>query len=139
MTKKQQHHHHYRSRSRNISVEAIKNAGFTLVKKDGSVISVSPREKVNKSDVQQVSLDRIKVIRDEVRKNYSSLPIDNLNKIYLQYLEAALEIYSDPEISSPSYEFTLRKNAKLRVTFARLDKDGSIVLKIKDRRKGASR
>lgn len=138
MTKKQQHHHHYRSRSRNISVEAIKNAGFTLVKKDGSVISVSPREKVNKSDVQQVSLDRIKVIRDEVRKNYSSLPIDNLNIIYLQYLEAALEIYSDPEISSPSYEFTLRKNAKLRVTFARLDKDGSIVLKIKDRRNGSS-
>ena len=46
MAKKQQRHH-YRSRSRNITVDAIKNSGFTLVKKDGSVISVSPREKVH--------------------------------------------------------------------------------------------
>ena len=122
-------------------MDEIKNSGFTLVKKDGSVISVSPREKVNKSDIQQVSLDRIEVIRAGVRRKYSSLPIDKLNTIYLQNLEAALEIYSDPEISSPAYEFTLKRkaNAKLRVTFARLDKDGSIVLKIKDRRKGASR
>lgn len=140
MAKKQQHHHHYRSRSRNISVDAIKNSGFTVVKKDGSVISVSPREKVNKSDIQPVSIDRIEVIRAEVRKNYSSLPIDKLNTIYLQYMKAALKIYSDPEISSPAYVISLRKkaNAKLRVTFARLDTDGSIVLKIKDRKNGSS-
>ena len=78
MAKKLQRHH-YQSRSRNISVDAIKNAGFTLVKKDGSVISVSPRGKVNQDDIQHVSLDRIRVIRAGVRKNYSSLPIDKLN------------------------------------------------------------
>lgn len=140
MAKKPQQHHHYRPRSRNISVYAIKNAGFTIVKKDGSIIRVSPKAKIDKSALQHVSPDRKEIIRSGVRRKYSSLSIDELNKIYLQNMEAALKIYNDPEISSPSYELSLKKkaNVKLRITFACLDTDGSIVLKIKDRRYGST-